>query len=222
MMKYVAATLVAGTALASTPALAQDTPFTGLRVEALGGYDSLRSGEAEDDGVESGDDEGDETIDGVGYGVGVGFDFDLGGVVLGVEGELSSSTGEQEASETIDDIQYLGRIKTGRDFYVGARLGFAVTPQTLIYAKGGYTNAAVEVGFESDDEIFQEDTSLDGWRLGGGIEQVFGRNLFAKVEYRYSNYSSLRFDEELTGGEEFNVDVDLDRHQVMAGIGIRF
>ena len=222
MLKFVAAALVAGTALSPVAAIAQDSPFTGPRIEGIVGYDSLRSGEADDDGVDTNENDGDETVDGVGYGVAVGYDFDLGGVVLGVEGELSESSGEQEATETIDGVEYLGRVETGRDLYVGARIGVAVTPRTLVYAKGGYTNAAVEAGFESNNDLFEEDTTLDGWRVGAGVEQSLGPNAYAKVDYRYSNYNSLRIDDELTGGQPFEVDVDLDRHQVMAGIGFRF
>lgn len=214
MLKYVAAALVASSALVPAVAAAQDSPFTGPRVEGIAGYDSLRSGETEG--------EFDETVDGAGYGVGIGYDVDLGGVVLGAEAELSDSSGEQESTETIDGISYLGRVETGRDLYVGARVGVPVTPRTLLYVKGGYTNAAVEAGFESNNDLFEEDTTLDGWRVGAGVEQALGTSAYAKLEYRYSNYNSLRIDDEVTGGDPFEVDIDVDRHQVMAGVGLRF
>lgn len=220
MLKYVAVLLAVSAAIA--PAAAQDSPFTGFRVEALGGYDVLRSGEADDDGVASTDNDGDESVEGFGYGIGAGYDFDLGGVVVGIEGELSDSTGKREGGESIDGVEYLGRIETGRDLYAGVRVGVPVTPRTLLYAKGGYTNAAIEAGYTSNNDVFEADTSLDGYRLGAGVEQLLGPNAYAKVEYRYSNYNSLRFDDELTGGEPFEADIDLDRHQVMAGVGFRF
>lgn len=221
MLKYAAAALLAGTTLAAaTPALAQDrAPFTGPRVEALVGYDNLRSG-SEDDGTNTGSNNGDESIDGVGYGVGVGFDFDLGGVVLGVEGEYLESEAEQEFGETIDGTAFLGRIETGRDLYLGARLGVAVTPRTLVYVKGGYTNTSIESAFTSSSDSVDFDTSVDGWRAGAGIEQMLGRNFYVKGEYRYSNYNGLNFDDDLFGDED--VDIDLDRHQVLAGVGVRF
>ena len=50
MRKILVAALLAGTL--SAPALAQDaSPFTGFRVEGLAGYDVLKSGERDDDGV---------------------------------------------------------------------------------------------------------------------------------------------------------------------------
>jgi outer membrane immunogenic protein len=227
MRKFILAALLAGSTAA--PAFAQDTaasPFTGFRLEGLAGYDTLRSGDRNGDGVDTGKDNGDESIDGVAFGVGAGFDFDLGGVVAGVEAEYVESTGKQEADETLDGIPFTSRIETGRDIYVGGRLGFRVAPTTLVYGKAGYTNTSVEFAAKSSDERFELDSNVDGWRLGGGIEQMFGPNLYGKVEYRYSNYNNLdfsdNFDFEDLESEDFGTKIDLDRHQVMVGLGMRF
>jgi outer membrane immunogenic protein len=220
MRKIILAALLAGTA--GSPALAQPagdaSPFTGLRVEGLVGYDSLRSGDNDDDGVDTNDDEGDESIDGVAFGIGAGYDFDLGGIVAGVEGEFTESTGEQDANETIDGINFTAGVETGRDLYVGGRVGFRAGPSTLVYGKAGYTNTSVEADFEGGGDRFEFDTNVDGYRLGAGIEQLFGPNAYGKVEYRYSNYNSLDFSDD----EDFETDIDLDRHQVVAGVGFRF
>ena len=215
MRKLILAALLAGGAAA--PAFAQEeSPFTGIRVEGIVGYDSLRSGER-DDGVDTSDDEGDESIEGALYGVGAGFDFDLGGVVAGIEGEFSQSGAEQDFDESVD-APFTTRVDVGRDLYIGGRLGFRVAPTTLLYGKAGYTTTRVEAELANDTDLEQFDTRIDGWRFGAGLEQVFGRNMFGKVEYRYSNYGDIRLDE----GGEFETDIDLDRHQVVAGIGLRF
>jgi outer membrane immunogenic protein len=225
MRKIILAALLAGTV--ATPAFAQEAgPFTGFRLEGLLGYDSLRSGNQEGDGTDTSEDEGDESIDGVIFGVGAGFDFDLGGVVAGIEGEFSESTGEQDVDETVDDINITGGFETGRDIYIGARLGFRAAPSTLVYVKGGYTNTAIEGNFDADDESFEFDSNVDGYRLGLGIEQLFGPNAFGKIEYRYSNYNNLDFSDDFDvddlESEDFETDIDLDRHQIVAGIGFRF
>jgi outer membrane immunogenic protein len=222
MRKYVLAALLAGTL--ATPAFAQD--FTGFRVEGLAGYDSLKSGDDADDGVDTGDDEGDESIDGVGFGLGLGYDFDLGNVVAGVEGEWMESTGEQDVDETLDGINFTSSVETGRDIYLGARIGFRAAPSTLIYAKGGYTNTSIEGAFDDATNRYEFDTNVDGYRLGAGVEQLFGPNMYGKLEYRYSNYSNLDFSDDFDFGdftpEDFDTDIDLDRHQVMLGLGYRF
>src|SRR3546814_3429926 len=98
MRTYVIAALLAGSV--AFPAMAQNTsPFTGPRVEGLIGYDSLRSGEREDD-ADTNDDQGDETIDGIGFAIGAGYDYDACGVILGVQGEFTESTGPQPSAET--------------------------------------------------------------------------------------------------------------------------
>jgi outer membrane immunogenic protein len=227
MNKYILAALMAGTI--ATPALAQPagdaSPFTGFRLEGLVGYDTLRSGDNEEDGVDTNDDEGDESIDGVAFGIGAGYDFDLGGIVAGVEAEYTESSGEQESDESID-APFSSRIETGRDIYVGGRVGFRVAPATLVYGKAGYTNTSIEGAFENEDDRFEFDSNVDGWRLGAGIEQLFGPNAYGKIEYRYSKYNNLDFSDDFDvdelEGEDISTDIDLDRHQVVAGVGFRF
>jgi outer membrane immunogenic protein len=228
MNKFLIAALMAGAT--ASPALAQPageaSPFTGLRVEGLVGYDSLRSGDNNDDGVDTNDDNGDESVDGVAFGVGAGYDFDLGGIVAGVEGEFTESTGEQDSNETIDGVAFSSGIETGRDLYIGGRIGFRAGPSTLVYGKAGYTNTSIEANIEGDGDRFEFDTNVDGYRLGAGIEQLFGPRAYGKVEYRYSNYNNLDFSDDFDlddfDAEDFDTDIDLDRHQVVVGVGLRF
>jgi outer membrane immunogenic protein len=222
MLKFIAGTLLAGIAFIPAAASAQDqtrAPFTGPRVEGIVGYDVLRSGESED-GVNTGTNSGDESIEGVAYGIAVGYDFNIGTLVVGAEAELSDSSAEQEFNETIDGTAFLGRIETGRDIYLGGRIGFTATPTTLVYVKGGYTNTSLKSSFAANANTTDFDTKVDGYRVGAGVEQMLGRNVYAKAEYRYSNYNGLRLDDDVFGDEDF--DIDLDRHQVVAGIGLRF
>ena len=173
MRKLLLAALVAGTA---APAFAQEAnPFTGFRLEAIGGYDSLKSG-------------------------------------------------EQDSDESIDG--FTRNVEVGRDIYVGGRVGMQVAPSTLLYAKGGYTNLAVEADYEGPDDTFEFNDNADGFRVGAGVEQLFGPNAYGKLEYRYSNYNNLDFSDDFDlddfDAEDFDTDIDLDRHQVVAAVGWRF
>src|SRR3546814_17743040 len=117
--------------------MAQNTsPFTGPRVEGLIGYDSLRSGEREDD-ADTNDDQGDETIDGIGFGVGAGYDYDAGGVILGVEGEFMESTGSQDSDATI--AGFTRSAETGRDPYLAGSVRMQVAPSPTVKSTGGST-----------------------------------------------------------------------------------
>lgn len=196
-----------------------DDKFTGPRVEALVGYDDVRAGSSVDD---DGNDNNDQSIDGVNYGIGIGYDIDLGGAVLGLEGEYTDSTAKTEFDNGDFEGFGFGRVDAGRDLYVGARIGAKVQPDLLLYAKGGYTNAKLNVLTNDGVTEYDEDFDLDGYRIGAGAEYALSNNTFVKLEYRYSNYQKgeVDFGGDLPDSDRF--DVDLDRHQIMAGFGMRF
>lgn len=143
--------------------------------------------------------------DDVGYGVALGYDAQMGGAVIGAEAEYSDSNnkscvGARTAADPRDCL------KAGRDLYVGGRVGTAIGASTLLYAKAGYTNA--DAKFTTDNgttETTLAKSHLDGVRVGAGVEQKLGGNAYVKGEYRYSNYER-----------------GVERHQALAGVGIRF
>ncbi|MET0249416.1 MAG: porin family protein, partial [Sphingobium sp.] len=157
----------------SAPALAQDyAPFTGLRAEAIVGYDKLDT----NNGIIG-------NPDGLLYGAALGYDIQAGNIVLGIEGEITDSTGKADFGAFDVDV--------ARDLYVGGRVGVAMGSRSLIYAKAGYTNARISTDGAGGD-------NGDGVRVGAGLEQQLGGQLFLKGEYRYSNYEG-----------------DVERHQVV-------
>jgi outer membrane immunogenic protein len=218
-MRTIALGLLAGSAAFAVPAMAQDVNpnFTGPRVGVVAGYDAVRPGSSEDSDID-GDD---QTVDGFLYGVDVGYDFAVSGAVLGVEAELTDSTGKTKTNTSDPEYFGYGRVAPGRDIYVGVRAGVLATPQTLVYAKAGYTNAKLNVQGVNGDVDVDRNYELDGYRVGAGVEQSIGTNTYAKLEYRYSNYSSadFRFGD---GSTTDSFDVDTDRHQVLVGVGMRF
>ena len=216
-----AAALVASSAL-SAPAFAQDegpSAPSGFRVGVVGGLDILRPGSSEDTDVE-GDD---QSTEGFLYGVEAGYDIPLGSAVLGVEAELTDSTGKTRVNRPDPNTFGYGSVTAGRDIYVGARLGFEASPGTLIYAKGGYTNARLNaLAADGSTELEDRNFQLDGWRVGAGVEKSIGRNTYAKIEYRYSKYTDADFQYSSGTGPSNTFSVDTDRHQVVAGVGFRF
>lgn len=221
-MKKGLAILAASASLAAigAPAMAQETTFSGPWIAGVAGYDINKTGSTRD--VD--DQELDESIEGLSYGVGLGYDADMGGLVVGAEAELTDSTADSDEAPVFGAQNFgISGIEAGRDIYVGGRIGVKATPQTLVYAKGGYTAARYNYRGNDGTTDYSTNIDVDGWRAGAGVEQKLGGNAFAKVEYRYSNYSKGEVDFEATDiadGDRF--DVDLDRHQVMAGVGWRF
>ncbi|MBX3563160.1 MAG: porin family protein [Sphingomonas sp.] len=196
--KFIAAALIASSAL-SAPAFAQDAaPFTGPRAEAVVGWDRV-----EDSAANGGH------RDGVVYGGQIGYDFQAGSAVIGVEGEATGATTRARDTSVLVAGDSL-RVKAGRDLYVGARVGFTVGDKALIYAKGGYTNAGFNTRYTTGTTTVTSKDNADGWRLGAGAEVKLTDKIYAKAEYRYSKY-----DDNSSG-------VDAKRHQVLGGVGVRF
>lgn len=198
-MRTLFLTAIAAVAVA-TPALAQDkAPFTGPRAEAIVGYDVVKDGHSSN------------RSDGVTYGGALGYDINTGGLVVGAEAELTDSSAKNRnlGAFAPNDSFVVG---AGRDIYVGGRIGTTLTPSTLLYAKAGYTNGRFDTDYSTaGGPRVQGHQTKDGYRLGAGVEEKLGRNLYAKAEYRYSKYDRL------TG-----YDARVERHQVVAGVGLRF
>ena len=202
-MKKVILTALA-TCVVSVPAYAQDdTSLGGAKMGVIAGYDSVKLSLDGESGSKGG----------LVYGLTAGYDFDLGNAIVGVEAELADST----VKETVTDIIEAGdeaSISASRDLYVGARLGFAVGSNVVLYAKGGYTNVRVKARYADSTGSISDSDTLGGYRLGAGAEMV-GDNNFARIEYRYSDYGKYS-----AGG--FDTGISASRHQVVATGGFRF
>lgn len=201
--KLFTAALIASAAFAA-PAFAQDSgqEFSGPRAEAIVGWDHIKD-----------DSSYDASKDGVTYGGAIGYDLQRGNTVFGVEGEITGASTRDRATDVLAAGDSL-RVKADRDLYVGGRLGFVVGGRTLIYAKGGYTNAGFSTHYSSPNTTpainIRDNEKEDGWRLGAGAEMKLTGNIYAKAEYRYSDY-----------GADDN-GIDAKRHQVVGGLGVRF
>jgi len=192
--------LATAAAFAATPAFAQDEAksFTGPRIEATFGYDSTQA-----DGLPTTQD----SVHGVRVGGAIGYDLPIGstftiGAEAGIGWQVSGS-----ADATIGTTNL--RLTTGRDLDASLRLGARVAPSTLLYVKAGYANSQFRLrttlGGTAGNTVSTVSTNEDGYRLGAGVEQMLGDHLYAKAEYRFSDYGD-----------------DVSRHQVLLGAGYRF
>lgn len=222
--------------LGASPALAQEGgEFDGFRVEVITGYDDI--GVDFDDDVFDG---GKNSQSGWMYGIGVGYDFQSGPWVFGAEAEWSDSTASRD--EELSGLRPANPIagvparpvttslegKAGADLYFGGRVGYAMNPRTMIYAKVGYSSSRIELDGAGLDNgtafTFDEKVSVHGFRLGLGGEYMFGKNFYGKAEYRYTNYNNGDLD---IRGADVNLDplfsgIDVVRHQFVLGAGFRF
>lgn len=117
---------------------------------------------------------------------------DLNDVVYGVDAGIDAPVGDRftvgvEAFSTnlLEDTRTIG---------VAGRLGYAVTEDALVFARGGYANYR---------DAFNQD--LDGLTVGGGLEYAINSNVYTRVEYRYSD-----------------LDQNVGSHGALLGVGLRF
>lgn len=111
------------------------------------------------------------------YGVSAGYDFDVS------ESAFAGAQVIVDGIKGYDDGTYANYALVGR---VGTKFG-----NESIYALGGY--AAQELG--------GGDGTAGGWRIGAGYEHRFGKSLFIKAQYSYSQYSKYG----ITGGQNTGV-----------------
>lgn len=111
------------------------------------------------------------------YGAGVGVDAELyKNVIVGVEA-------------TIDNVF------DRRNIGAGARLGYVVSNKVMVYGKVGYANWKQTTTAE-----------LEGLRLGGGVEVKVAGPVYAKAEYRYTDFNRG----------------NVGQHGGLVGVGVRF
>ena len=218
---------VLATALGACPAWAQEQEehFNGPRVEALFGYDQAKVGlEATDEFNADAED--------IFYGAAIGYDFQRGMLMFGAEAEIAGSGLSYQESVTNIDldgsvVSGTGRIDSATEYYVGARFG-VVGGRSALYVKAGYAMSGIDIDLDGTvdgvPDSFDADIDLDGLRLGVGYEYKVNDLVYLKAEYRYTDFSGANIEalgQNIDIGDIFE-EVNLERHQAVVGIGVRF
>ncbi|MCO6050905.1 porin family protein [Mesorhizobium sp. RP14(2022)] len=150
-------------------------------------------------------DAGNVDTDGIIGGAFAGYNWESNNVVYGLEGDV----GYGDRNESENGV----RSKSGIEGSLRARLGYAVTPDVLIYGTAGVAGQDLKVtaGGERDRN------TLVGYTVGAGTDIKLTENVFGRVEYRYTDYADKAFD---TGAG--SIDVDQKDHRVQFGVGMKF
>lgn len=122
-------------------------------------------------------------------------------VVVGAQAELNFPIDSRFGND-------LTSMRAKRSVDLSLRAGYLVTPLTLVYVRGGYSNALVDAAYNAPGGVIRASDDRDGWTLGGGVERKLTNHISARVEYRYADFSE--------GNGKF------DRHQILTGLAYRF
>ena len=113
-----------------------------------------------------------------------------------------------------------------RSWAIGGRLGYLVTPRTMIFGTGGYTQAH----FRNEGwwDIVNAGTTLPakrsvnfgGYFVGGGFEHMLGSGFYMRGEARYAKYGERTTNEGNFGGTDY---VDREDPEIFtARLGITY
>ena len=137
-----------------------------------------------------------------------GYQMQNGMFVYGVEGDVNYSGVDGENG----GVEARSRV----DGSIRARAGVAVTNDILVYGTAGVAAERLRM---TDVATADSDTNMMvGYTVGAGTDVKLTDEVFARAEYRYSDYGSKNFDLPGLG----NPSVDSSNHRVTFGVGIKF
>jgi len=165
----------------------------------------------------------------LGYGFSGSAETSVGGVTndIGTSGWLGGAFGGFNAQNgqfvygAEADVNYSGvdgsnpgeTARSRLDGSLRGRLGYAINDDVLVYGTAGVAAERLRV----TDGLGARDTNMMvGYTVGAGTDVKLTDDVFARAEYRYSDY----------GSENFNLtaptSVDSSNHRVTVGLGIKF
>jgi len=226
-MKAIAVALVLATALTSA-SLAADlvieepvaapvltgSDWDGFYVGVIGGYASGHEGFPVPNAVMGGD------AVGALLGLEGGYNWDLGGFVLGIETDLAW------AGITTDEFANSFHTVTFGVDWLGTttvRAGAALD-SVLLYAEGGiaYGSASIKGEVFNTPPIpnipFDNSDVAGGWVVGAGVEVALTESMTAKAEYNYIDLGTFTADIPTGGDHDYNAEL----HVAKLGLNWQF
>jgi len=199
--------------IAAVPASAQN--FSGPRVEGRVGIDNsnISIKDQRDFGGRGAFSSGSTASD-LSIGGEAGFDIETGALAFGAYVGFDTS----ENDEPFPDRRVT--IETGRSLTAGARAGFVVSPNVLLYAKGGYSNTRFRPQFTTGATAAQIaafngfERNQDGFHLGGGAEFAVRDGFYGRLDYAHHIFDDYQVDA--------NNELSIRRNHFTASIGFRF
>ena len=135
-----------------------------------------------------------------------GWNGQSGMFVYGLEGDIGYDWADGTNAGASTDRGFNGSLR--------ARMGVAATDNVLVYATGGGAAAKIDV---NDGLGFSDSKTMYGWTAGVGADVKLTEKVFARGEYRYTDYGSSDF--ALSGGA---TEVDATSNNFLLGIGMKF
>jgi outer membrane immunogenic protein len=134
-----------------------------------------------------------------------GYNWQSGNIVAGAEADIGYSWAKGSNAGYDSEAGLEGSLR--------ARLGYAISPNILLYTTAGGAVKDVKV---SDNLGNDDSKAMLGWTAGAGADVMVTENVFGRVEYRYTDFGKDSFD---LGG---STDVSEKDHRITFGVGMKF
>jgi len=169
-------------------------------------------------------------LDGPIVGGQVGGNFQFGNFVLGIEGDVSLPSMEDDV-----DVSVLGGLievnvdaETQWIASLRGRAGFAFN-RFMVYGTGGLAAAEVDTDVDLSflfgilDSSDSGSETYVGWTAGGGVEGMVTEHITLGLEYLYSDYGDADYDYEFFGGLlDVTEETDLTSQIVRGKLNVKF
>lgn len=139
-------------------------------------------------------------------GVFAGYNYQMeNGIVAGVEADVGYNGMDGDAGGT--------QVRGGAEGSLRARLGYAITPDILVYGTAGGAAQSLRV----TEAGASDRNAMLGWTAGVGTDVAVTDQVFGRIEYRYTDFGNQDFS--LGGGTR---EIDADNHRIQFGVGMKF
>lgn len=156
----------------------------------------------------------------------IGYNWQLSPLwVIGVETDIDAADIEGKATESTafggasagSKIDYFGTVR--------GRAGALITPNTLLYATGGWayghTTTSASAALLGVGAATSIGANQSGWTVGGGLEYAFNSWLSFKTEYLYVDLGTATLVSGTAAGIPFSLGEKATAHTVKAGINVK-
>lgn len=176
MSRFVSSLLggIALVAVGAAPTLAA-SPFDGAYVGAYTGYIDNKGSAEGVTGIDT---------DGWTYGGYAGFGKTFDQFYFG--GEVEIGTADIDGKGRIGTVPATAKIN--ESYGLAARVGFLASDNALFYGRVGWQRTNFEATAGAGASRVKADDTLNGLRVGGGLEYALTDNILTRVEYNYTNY----------------------------------
>ena len=176
-------------------------------------------------------------------GIQAGYNWQVGRIVFGGEGDFGAFSLGKSANPTgVFPQPFLGTnyaltesMSTDWLITVRGRLGVTVAPQLLLYGTAGvaltdfqfstsYADNAIDSTFPGGAGSTSISNVITGWTIGGGGEWLLDRRWSIKAEYLYIDFGSTNIPVALSNTEDYTqtMSVDADLSAQVARVGVNY